>query len=567
AVRAVVAVATRWRYVTLIVLFLSAGAALYAGSKLKVIFFPSEYQMFFVNLKLAPGASLEETAATLDKVDARIREAKGDDVASTFITAGFYYDFNYQPHINNNYGQIMVTLAEADKRKASIDEVMQSVRGLARDMQIGGASVEVTELNDGPPVGRPVTLRVQAEDLESLRAAAIEVEQVVRATEGLTDVQNSLEVGQAELAARPDDELTAMYGVSAADIGRALATANDGFIATTFRAPDEDWDVRVRLASASRARMADLGAVRVRSGSGARIPIEQVAELSERSTYAGIDRYKGERTATITSDVDLAVTSSLQANRELQRRLAPFLAQHPSIRIEFAGEFQETQKTFGSLAQAFLIALLCMYIILGAQFGSYLQPLVVLTTVPFAVMGVIAGLYFVGDPLTVPVLLGSVGLAGVAVNDAIVLMDFANKRRDSGLSAIAAVREAADLRLRPLLLTTVTTVAGLLPSAIGMGSGGRSVVWGPMATGFSFGMVTATTLTIFFTPALYLIGEDLRSLPRRLRALRGRGPEAPLEDPRFDRVPGRDEGPLPPSDVKPVRPRKALPKAEPLVLR
>jgi HAE1 family hydrophobic/amphiphilic exporter-1 len=192
------------------------------------------------------------------------------------------------------------------------------------------------------------------------------------------------------------------------------------------------------------------------------------------------------------------------------------------VRVLYAGEFEETQRSFDSLGQAFVIAILVMYMILGTQFGSYLQPVVILFSVPMALVGVVFGLLATGDPLTVPVLLGTVGLAGVAVNDAIVLVSFANDLRAQGVPPLEAARRAVPLRFRAVMLTTLTTVAGLVPSAVGF-PGGRSIVWGPMATAFACGLVAATAFTLLATPALYLIALDLGRLAQGIRRRLGFG--------------------------------------------
>jgi len=522
-----VSAAVRWttghRYLTLVLLGGLGLATVIGARRLRVVFFPSEYQSFFVNVKLPPGTSLAETTAVLDRIDAEVRRFSAADIASSLGTAGFYWDHNYQPHLGDAYGQLLVTASEGRGSERTVQAIMADVRRRLRRVPTGAAKIEVTELNDGPPIGRPVTLSVQAADLKELQKAARAATEIMRGVRGVRDVQSGLEEGKTEIYARTDLALAALRGVSASDVGQALRAANEGLVATRFQDVADDWDVRVRLRPGARRGAADLGRVEVRTRLGVRVPVSEVATLGERSTLSTIERFRGERTITITADVDTERTSSLEANAALQEALAPYLRAHPRVHALYTGEFEETNRSFASLGKAFAIALLFMFMILGTQFRSYVQPFVILGAVPFALTGVVAGLLLCGDPLTVPVLLGVVGLAGVAVNDGIVLISFANDRMRAGVPALAAVREAARLRLRPVVLTTATTIAGLLPSAVGFGDGGRSVVWGPMATAFSFGMVSATILTVVVMPALFLVGRDLAGLPDRLTRWRRPG--------------------------------------------
>jgi len=505
---------TKHRYATLAVTVAAFAISIWSLKFVQVVFFPSDYQLLFINAKLPPDASLEETDRALLRIDAAVRSLGADVVESSLTTAGFYYDYNYQPHLNAHVGQLLVTLARDGARKLSTKEAMAEIRARLKVTDLGRAGIEVTELNDGPPIGRPVCVRLRMDDLARLREIVREATDVIETVPGVLDVQVDLETGKREALVKVDEERAAALGLSVAAVAQAIADANDGRKATKLMRGDDEWDVRVRVAQGSRSSAGDLGAVHARSVSGALVPVRDAARIETGSGFAAIGRYQRERTATITGDVDLTRTSSLQATAEIEKRLTFLLAREPGLAISYAGEFEETNRSFNSLLQAMLIAMIAIFAILGAQFRSYLQPLIVLMNVPFALVGVIAGLHIVGDPFTVSTGLGVVGLAGVAVNDGIVLIDFANERRRAGRTAWQAITEAGPLRLRAIFLTSITTVAGLFPSAIGLG-GGRSVVWGPMATALIFGMSSQILLTLFVTPAVYMIVEDVAGVGRK----------------------------------------------------
>jgi HAE1 family hydrophobic/amphiphilic exporter-1 len=196
------------------------------------------------------------------------------------------------------------------------------------------------------------------------------------------------------------------------------------------------------------------------------------------------------------------------------------------VALRFGGQFEETEKSFASLGQAFNVAVLAIYMILAAQFRSYALPLVILLTVPFAFIGVVVGLTVTGNPFTITAGIAMIGLAGIAVNDAIVLVEFVNRRRRDGLPLLDAVREACRLRARPILLTSVTTIAGLLPMALGLT--GFSKLWSPFAATICFGILFSTLLTLLVVPAGYVIIEDGRRwLARKRAAWKGETAAAP----------------------------------------
>jgi HAE1 family hydrophobic/amphiphilic exporter-1 len=212
----------------------------------------------------------------------------------------------------------------------------------------------------------------------------------------------------------------------------------------------------------------------------------------------------------VNADVEERVTNATEVNAALRARFdtPAFRAAHPDVTLRFGGEYEETQESFASLRDAFFVAMLAVYMILAAQFKSYALPLIVMLTVPFAFIGVVTGLVVTGNPFTITAGIAMIGLAGIAVNNAIVLVDFVNAARAAGRPLEEALREACRLRLRPILLTSVTTIAGLLPMALGFT--GFSKLWSPFAATICFGIGFSTVLTLLVVPSCYLIVEDVK---------------------------------------------------------
>ncbi|MFQ5608318.1 MAG: efflux RND transporter permease subunit, partial [Candidatus Zixiibacteriota bacterium] len=220
--------------------------------------------------------------------------------------------------------------------------------------------------------------------------------------------------------------------------------------------------------------------------------------------------FNQERAVTVSGENNTDVIQLDKIARLVEREFADMSAKYPGYSLSFGGEWDEFKNAFGPLAQLFVVGILLIYMILGAQFKSFLLPFIIIFTIPFAILGAVTGLLFMGAPFSIATMYGIVALAGVAVNDALVLVDFVNKGRTRGSGRYLSLIKAGKRRLRPILSTTVTTVFGLLPMAIGIG--GKSVVWGPLATTIVWGLSVATVLTLFVIPALYAITDDLKSL-------------------------------------------------------
>lgn len=486
--------------------------------------FPSDAQAFFVNVRLPAGTALERTDEVTARLDACLGEMPRNEVKSRNTTVGFVYDSNYQPHIASNVAQFFVTLADtrdpdpARRRTADAESLRHKVRDLvdARRVRDGlpVEALEVMPLNDGPPIGRPLNVRVKGRDWQTVRAAATEVQEFVIGLRGAKDVQSDFLYGNPEVRARLRPAEAARHGLSEQVVAAALAEANLGAVVSDFDDGDHTVDVRVLYRPEDRATVADLARVKVRSATakGSLLDLGDVADLAITRSDAAVRRFNSALAVTITGDLDPAFpdATALTVNRAVQDHFHDLGAKFPGVYLDFAGEYEETERSFRSLGLSFIVAIAAVYMILGAQFKSFVQPLIILFTVPFSFIGVAIGLLITGNPFTITSGIAVVGLSGLVVNDSIVLLDFVNarRRREPGVDIALALAEGCRDRMRAIILTTITTVAGLLPTALGVG--GKSKLWGPMATGIVFGLSAATLLTLFVIPTIYLIVERWR---------------------------------------------------------
>jgi len=526
------------RYAALGVLLAAAVFAVALWRGLDTFLFPSDFQVFVVNMEMPPDASLAQTseaAASVDRLLGLLNEqgpyAGQIDAWSTSLGAMFSDD-NYRV-LAPNVAQAFVSLKQGtgmdpmevkDYAEKLLERVRDHPRGAREEAIATGlrrfVKVTAQPQNDGPPVGKPVAVRIRTEDLDRGEEVAGRIKALLATIPGVIDIEDNHDEGRVEISLRLREDLAAAQGISFARAARTFAAAGDGIVVSVFKDPGgiDDADVRVRLAPDKIRTVADLQRVRLRNGRGKTVPLSSVARIKERRGNAGIYRYDGRRTVLVTADVREGATTATAVNEALRKRFdtPDFHARYPGVGLRFGGEYAETRKSFRSLGEAFNVALLAIFMVLAAQFRSYALPLLILLTIPFAFIGVVVGLVVTGNPFTITAGIAMIGLAGIAVNDAIVLVEFINRRRLAGLGILEAVKEGCRLRARPILLTSITTIAGLLPMALGLT--GFSKLWSPFAATICFGILFSTLLTLLIIPAGYLMLEDLKGFRTRRRA-------------------------------------------------
>jgi len=375
----------------------------------------------------------------------------------------------------------------------------------------GPDSIELVPINNGPPTGADVELKLQGPSLERLDELAVVLRAEMGAVEGVEDVRDNFVHGKKELRVRVDPERAALYGVRESQVGLALRAAYEGAEATRFQDDGDDVPVLVRYPREARGDLTWLDRTMVPTASGGLIPFREVAEIDVGRSIDAIRRYQGERTITLTANVDKTKNTAIDAVNEVKRRLADFSERFPGYRIDYTGEFQEFQKSLDALSYLSVVGLILVYMILGIQFGSFLQPVIIIGfTFPGALFGSAVALLVTGTPLSILTLYGLVALLGIVVNDSLVFISLINSERKPGKQVRQAILEAGRLRLRPIVLTTVTTIFGLLPMAIGLG--GKSDVWAPLAATIAFGLLFATATTLLVIPPVYRVFADLTEL-------------------------------------------------------
>jgi multidrug efflux pump subunit AcrB len=332
---------------------------------------------------------------------------------------------------------------------------------------------------------------------------------------GVFDSKSDVNQGRRELqialldAARP-------LGISTQSLATEVRGAFHGIEARTIQRGRDDVDIRVRFPKSRRAHVYELEAMRVATPTGDMVPFCEVAQLVETRGASAIRRVNQSRAITVTADVDQTVTNAEQVVATLKTEIEQIESRNPGLRIRFSGNKEETRKSMGSLKRDFAIAVGLIYFMLAALFKSYVQPLIVLTAVPFGLNGAVIGHLLMGYPLTMLSMIGLVALTGIVVNDSLIMVTFINAEIASGKDKFEAVIAGGLRRLRPILLTSLTTILGLAPLMAETSFQAKFLI--PMAISISFGLAFATVLTLVVVPANYLIVEDIKALLGRATA-------------------------------------------------
>ncbi len=530
---------------------------------IKVKFFPGNYFRYHVTIAMPVGTPIEETDNVVRDISRHIMSLGPGQAQSTSGTAGYYEDQDYQRHTGNHFGEIVVTLPEDRDRNfpenpendpiAHLTYMRRSIAEFVeKSYPPGGPRPEARlfEEGDGPPTGKPVNIRVTAATMEGAIHGADAMLEYMKSEpelEGLIDLRDDRPEMHRIVRYTPRPEAVFEYGLMPGDVTGMVAGALNGQRAGTFRTVDEEVDLIVRLARESdRVNMAasglsdplDILGVPVVEDAAAPVLLRDLVRAEFATEPNARSRYKGRPTITITADI--APGSPLSPARAQVLASRFFEANGDRMggaSISFGGEFESTSRSYTSLTFAFFIAILGIYMVLASQFNDYFQPMIIITAVPFALIGVVMGLFLTRTTFTIGSFMAIVGLAGVAVNDSLILIDFMNTRRRAGRPIREAVMAACAARMRPVLITTVTTVLGLLPMAIGIPS--KSISWAPMATAFVAGLSSATILALLMIPVEFEAFENFRAWVRRRF---GRSTDETAPSSSRDEAPGDDGG-------------------------
>ena len=471
-----------------------------------ILFTEGDPDMFDVRLHMPTDASKEETEALLAKLDARILELGSPDIEATVAVRGMTRtDMGLRTGDHMGIVTIFVVPATARSNLHAGRDLVTEVSGLYDDV-VGPARLEVVEVRPGPPRGAPVAVRIRGNEHERLVELAEQVLTEVRKTPGTRNSNHDHELGKQELQIKVDEQRAALHGLTPDLVTAWLRSAFGSTPVATLQEGDDEIDIVVQLREDVLEDPSRIASLQIIAPNGDEVAIEDIAEVSHGRGPGIIRRYQQKRVVSVLSGIDDTATNSGEVNTRLQRALAPLEAANPDVRFEYGGQFEETQESLESLFRAFFVAMLLIYTILATQFQSFSQPTVVMAAIPLSLIGVCGGFLLGAKPIGLISLVGMVGLTGIVVNDSLVLVDFINKRRARGLALDEAIVEAGMLRMRPIFLTSITTIAGLFPLSLAIDSLPHLA---PMAQVMVYGLTFSTLLTLLVVPCLYRLDVDL----------------------------------------------------------
>jgi multidrug efflux pump subunit AcrB len=480
-------------------------AAIFAGAivivavgLVKVQFFAFDpLRLFYVNVDAPAGAPIEETLRQVRAVEERVKKhLRADETRAVASYAGAKFT-DTEPLYGDSYGQVVVTLKPEGR---DVQDIVDAMRAEVAATPIAG-KVTFTLLSGGPPTEKAVKARVRGDDPVELRAAADALKAIVQQTPATRDVSDDDVPGRPQFTLRLDREAVKAAGLNPAQVARAVRLHVDGEVVAILRDRGEKVDVRVRAKQGGSEDIADLLHQPIALPDGRATTLGALTTAETRTGAGVIKHYNLRRAITIEADLDKEKTDTLAANARIKAEWDKVRGRFPGTDIDFSGEMDDIQESLEAMKILFVLGVGLIYLILAAQFRSYWQPLLILSTVPLAFTGVVYGLFVSRHPLSLYTLYGVIALTGIAVNSAIVLIDAANERRSWGMSVLHAILYAARRRVVPILITSLTTIAGLFSLAFGLA--GKSLIWGPVASGIVWGLAFSTALTLFVVPLLY----------------------------------------------------------------
>jgi len=504
-----------WRYVWLgvVAMVFLVTISLIAGGVVKFQAFPElDGDTVHARILLPPGTPLERTEQIVEQLTSALGEVNTDfkpqQPGEADLVRQVYVEFNTNtdalesgPHV----ATVVADLLTADQRNARVDAILQAWRQAAGPIP-DAINVNFTEPTIGP-AGRNIEVQLRGADLAELEAAANALQAYLGEFRGVYNLTTDLRRGRPEVRIRLREGAYGL-GLDAANLARQLRTAFQGATADEIQVDTESYEIDVQFAADDQDSYADLACFYGVLPGGESIPLEAVAHLSESRGWSRISRVDGVRTVSLRGDTDSRQTNTNQVLQQLESGFVPTMSRdYPGVSVVFEGETKEAGTTQASMLRGAVLGLIGVFILLSFQFRSYVEPLMVMAVIPLALIGVVLGHVLMRLDLTMPSMLGFASLAGIVVNDSILLVLFLKMQRSAGTAPLQAAGQASRQRFRAVLITSVTTIAGLLPLTLERSLQAQILI--PLAVSIVFGLLASTVLVLSVIPCVYMVLHDL----------------------------------------------------------
>ena len=483
------------------IIIISVGVFLSAIALFPVIgvsLFPkAEKSMLLVNIELTEGGSFNQTKGYANKIENQLKAySLVDDIVVNVGRGNPRIYYNVSPNRQTpNFAQLFVKLKESD-----LNKVEPFVEQLRKDLnQYAGVRVLIKEFHQGPPAEAPISVRVMGEEWASIREGAQAVEKIMVNHPGTVNVDNPISKNKIDIKLKINRDKAAMLGIPLHVIDQTIRAALVGLPMGIYKDYlGDEFAIVLKSSNSIEPELKAFDTLQLQSASGAMIPLKQVAKLEMSNTIPNIQHHNLQRMGRVTSDVNNGYNIA-KVTAEISQQLQD-IELPKGVTLSFGGEQEERQESFGGMAKALIIAMLGIFSVLVMQFKSFKQPLIIFSAIPFAATGAFFALFLSGYTFSFTAFVGLTSLVGIVVNNAIIIVDYANQKLMEGESKIVAILQSAQIRMTPILLTTVTTIGGLLPLTL---SG--SSMWSPMGWAIIGGLLISTLLSLFLVPVLYVI--------------------------------------------------------------
>lgn len=486
------------------------------AKKMRFELFPADDVTYaYLNIKGPVGSTFNQTNQILLEMEKVIADEIANDELVGFRTiTGYQWSKGGTPRVGTHYGSIFIELTMQDYRERKTDVILAKVSDKAKAL-VGDYIFSLEKIKNGPPGGKPVNVEISSESIEDMIEASTLIKQKLDSFEEMVSSEIDYEVGKRQIIVDIDESEARRLGVSNLQIGMELRNAFEGLVATTIKKSDEDIDVLVRLEEPVRSTEETLKKIRVQNSQGRLIPLTRMAKFVERDGAFIIRRFERRRTFAISGEVNRTRSTSKKVNALIRPYVKDLVAKYSGMSFLLTGENKDTNDSLASFKKALIASMFLIFILLVVQFSSLAQPLIVMSAIPFGLIGVVVAFLIFKLPLGFMALMGMLGLVGVVINDSIVLVTFINRYLSEYGFHVDSLVKAAVSRFRPVILTTFTTVVGLLPVAH---MPGGDPFLKPMATSFAYGLLFSTSITLIFVPTCYLL--YMRILERMNKAPR-----------------------------------------------
>lgn len=499
--------------------FLGFGAILFGSLALmifgnKMMLFPPEQTEIYVGrVEMPRGTTIEDTKKEMIKLQNSLNSELGDWTRGITARAGISSMGPTDPKgaTGDNHGLFLIYASDFAKYNVPHTEFLKKMRLVKSDI---ATDLSFEEQVNGPPVGEPINGTFRSNNSKNLEEMVAKVKNELAQIPGVLNLKTDDILGEDQIKVKIDYAKADQLGLSVSSIGNAIRTALSGTMVSQVVLNNKEVDLNVRYLDSSRVEAKNIQDIKTMDAMGNLVPVSTVATLVEEGGSQEIKRFDFKRSKTLTGNIDESLITSIVANQKLQELFNKYSAEYPDVSLVFGGEGESTKESMQSLGEALIIALIGIFALMVFLFKSYLRPIIIMTTIPLGLVGFSIAFYFHDKAISFLAMIGVIGLAGIIVNSGIVLISFIDQMRDEGkLELHDILVKASGMRLRAVLVTSLTTISGLLPTAYGIGGSDAMLV--PMTMAMAWGLTSGTILTLIWVPCAYAILEDWNDLMRR----------------------------------------------------